>query len=103
MKNGKCPKCNSTNVFKNQRGLDWGKSAWVEIWFGNPEDRTNAYSDYDSYICTDCGYFENYVLKKKYSRKSGPNGPRLHSRHRPIGSFILSGKSIPVTASPLFP
>ena len=69
MKNGKCPKCNSTNVFKNQRGMNWGNSGWVELWFGSLEERTNEYSDCDSYICTDCGYFENYLLDKEVLQK----------------------------------
>jgi transposase-like protein len=65
MKNGKCPKCNSSNVFKNNKGIDWGSGwGWLEIWIGNSKERSNLQSDCDSYICTDCGYFENYIIEK---------------------------------------
>jgi hypothetical protein len=66
MKNGKCPKCNSTNIYENRRGIDWGsKSQWIEIWFGTPDSRTNSWADFDSYVCIDCGYFENFILDRE--------------------------------------
>jgi hypothetical protein len=64
MKNGKCPKCNSTNVFMNRKGIEWGGGWWLEIWMGNLNERSSRQSDYDSYICADCGFFENYILDK---------------------------------------
>ncbi len=70
MKNGKCPKCNSTNIYMNRRGIDWGsKSQWIEIWIGTPDSRTNSWSDFDSYVCIDCGYFENYILDHEALRE----------------------------------
>jgi hypothetical protein len=66
MKDGKCPKCSSTNIYTNRRGIDWGsKSQWLEIWFGTPDSRINAWADFDSYVCIDCGYFENYILDRE--------------------------------------
>jgi predicted nucleic-acid-binding Zn-ribbon protein len=66
MKDGKCPKCSSNNIYVNRRGIDWGsKSQWVEIWFGTPDSRINSWADFDSYVCIDCGYFENYILDRE--------------------------------------
>ena len=57
MKNGKCPKCNSSQVFKQDDGLGYliphglgilGK--FYSIWH---------------YACTDCGYVESYVRNSK--------------------------------------
>jgi hypothetical protein len=65
MKNGKCPKCNSTSVFMNRSGIEWAdEGGWVSIWMGSPIDRLGKQSAYDSYICSNCGYFENYILNK---------------------------------------
>ena len=51
MKNGKCPKCNSSNVYYKNYALDKvmvdGKS-----------------TEYVNYVCTDCGYFETYITDK---------------------------------------
>lgn len=51
MKNGKCPKCDSSNVYFKEYALDKvtvdGKSA-----------------EYVNYVCTDCGYFETYITDK---------------------------------------
>ncbi len=65
MKNGKCPKCNSTNIFCNSNGIDYGDdSNSIEIWIGSSDERVNRESDFMSYVCTDCGYFKNYLLGK---------------------------------------
>ena len=51
MKNGKCPKCNSANVYFKDQEL--------------AEVRMNAKQvQYTAYICTDCGYFETYITDK---------------------------------------
>jgi hypothetical protein len=59
MKRGQCPKCNSANVFKKKNGIDWGDGS-MNIYPGN----MSSQSDCDSYVCTDCGYFENYITDK---------------------------------------
>jgi predicted nucleic-acid-binding Zn-ribbon protein len=65
MKNGKCPKCDSTNVFMNRSGVEWGdEGGWIDVWIGSPDSRSGKQSEYDSYICVDCGYFENYILDR---------------------------------------
>ncbi|MBM4241194.1 MAG: hypothetical protein FJ150_05985 [Euryarchaeota archaeon] len=57
MKDGKCPKCGSENVYTHDTGISYD------------EDEIYIYLDgticeYDSYICTECGYFENYIREK---------------------------------------
>jgi hypothetical protein len=57
MKNGKCPKCGSATVFTLENGVAYG--------FKEPIVNTGASilseSIVDSYLCTTCGYFENYI------------------------------------------
>ena len=65
MKNGRCPRCDSTNVFMNRSGVEWAdESGWITIWMGNPDSKSGKQSHNDSYICIDCGYFENYILER---------------------------------------
>ncbi|HLC82498.1 MAG TPA: hypothetical protein VJI69_01630 [Bacteroidia bacterium] len=56
MKNGNCPKCNSTTIYKLQDGIGSSECQCISIggW-----GKTSA--KFDCYICTTCGYFENYV------------------------------------------
>ena len=63
MKSGKCPKCNSSNVYQQSDGIrpreDWVmlSSHWGKMPVLNP-------TKIDTYLCVDCGYFENYVPDK---------------------------------------
>lgn len=49
MKNGKCPKCNSTSVYFKPYALD-------KITL---DDKGVEYTDY---VCTECGFFETYII-----------------------------------------
>ena len=62
MKNGLCPKCNSTNVFMKNNGI-WlgGHTLPLTIFPGSIGSGANC----ESYVCVDCGYFENYVVTKE--------------------------------------
>lgn len=51
MKNGTCPKCNSSDVYFKPYALDK-----VTL-----DGKGVAYTDY---ICTECGYFETYITDK---------------------------------------
>lgn len=58
MKTGTCPKCSSANVFMEQCGIELGRSSLgVRI----RTTMMTAPSAITSYVCTDCGYFENYI------------------------------------------
>ena len=66
MKNGKCPKCNSSNVFKYEKGVRFGEHGGgdsLTIFSGDVSHLTR-YVAYESYVCVDCGYFENYISDK---------------------------------------
>jgi predicted nucleic-acid-binding Zn-ribbon protein len=52
MKNGICPKCNSTAVYFKEYAL-----AEVTL------DGKNT--GYVNYVCTDCGYFETYITDRE--------------------------------------
>jgi predicted nucleic-acid-binding Zn-ribbon protein len=52
MKRGRCPKCDSSEVYRKTRGpLEEGVS--ISLW---------AAATLDTYICTNCGYVENYAV-----------------------------------------
>lgn len=58
MKTGICPKCGSLNVFMQQGGMELGRSS-MGVYVRTA--MMTAPSAINSYICTDCGYFENYI------------------------------------------
>jgi hypothetical protein len=65
MKSGQCPKCNSSNVFKYAKGVrfgDHGGRSSLIIFSGDLNHL--SHSDYDSYVCVDCVYNENYILDR---------------------------------------
>lgn len=61
----KCPKCESEKIFMRQGGVGWGVQAMVNgVGFAmKPTD------DWVTYLCTNCGYFENYLTKKDWLAK----------------------------------
>jgi hypothetical protein len=62
MRSGTCPKCEAPTVYRRQRGIGIGGSGGTvhvqTSWVTTP-------SPVESYICTRCGYFENYVVDDK--------------------------------------
>ena len=61
----KCSKCNSDNVFVKNIGIGWGTGIMVGLgsgWSSGMESTT----EWETYLCTDCGYFENYMTKKDW-------------------------------------
>ncbi len=59
MKNGKCPKCGSATVYTRENGVTFDSDG-----FGAQVDTgswTAKSSKTISYLCTACGYFENYI------------------------------------------
>ncbi|MCP4542728.1 MAG: hypothetical protein GY832_36865 [Chloroflexi bacterium] len=63
MNRGECPKCGSSNIYKQSDGIrprdEWVMldSHWGKLEVRNP-------TPVDTYLCIDCGYFENYVTDK---------------------------------------
>ena len=60
MKNGKCPKCDSSDVYHQMNGIYIPKTlgTFIKTSSGNMGSTT------DDYICTNCGYIERYVADK---------------------------------------
>ena len=56
MKNGKCPKCDSSNVYFKPYALDVVTLDGKRV-------------EYVDYVCTDCGYFETYITDKEALNK----------------------------------
>ena len=51
MKNGTCPKCNSSSVYFKAYALDKVTLEGRSV-------------EYVNYVCADCGYFETYIVDK---------------------------------------
>jgi predicted nucleic-acid-binding Zn-ribbon protein len=59
MKNGHCPKCNSTEVYRGAPATLAAGEGWVHL--ENRKTGTNIMLD--SYVCANCGYVEMYVAE----------------------------------------
>jgi hypothetical protein len=57
VKNGQCPKCNSTQVYS---GADVFPKSGPFTCNAIPISLT-ALAPLDNYVCTDCGYVESYI------------------------------------------
>ena len=55
MKMTTCPKCQSPNVFVCDGGVGWDVNLLVTA-TGSMDT-----IEWETYLCTDCGYFENYI------------------------------------------
>jgi predicted RNA-binding Zn-ribbon protein involved in translation (DUF1610 family) len=60
LKNGKCPNCGSTNIYRKVKAAQFGSGGS----FVNTSMVSNPV-DYESYICTDCGLFQTFVTDEK--------------------------------------
>ena len=58
MKNGMCPKCGSATIYSKTEGLKY--SAMKGVVFVETGHITVP-SQTIAYVCTTCGYFENYI------------------------------------------
>jgi len=66
MKNGVCPKCNSTEVYWSVGGLKAG-SGECHLEIGNWSNKVIFLS---TYLCTQCGYTEMYVADRNMDKLS---------------------------------
>ncbi len=65
MKNGKCIKCNSATIYTIRNGATYGG----RIGAIKTDPTQSELVDYITYLCTTCGYFENYVDDQKILQK----------------------------------
>jgi hypothetical protein len=59
----KCPRCMSDDVFVSRHGVGWDMTLRVEM------NGMTGTKNWVTYLCTDCGYFENYVTEKEWMNK----------------------------------
>ena len=67
MKEGKCPRCGSIQVRKQQNGLQGGAEMKTAVW--NDKYVTEP-ANIVTYLCIYCGYFENYLLDRALLSKA---------------------------------
>jgi predicted nucleic-acid-binding Zn-ribbon protein len=67
MKNGKCPKCGSGEIYRYNDpeiggGVGWGDSPnqiRIKSKWGSDTSKK-----WETLLCTGCGYYENYILDR---------------------------------------
>lgn len=64
MKNGKCPKCSSANVYHKEYALE-------EV------NLDGKKAEHMAYLCIDCGYFETYITDKEALKKIATRAEKL--------------------------
>lgn len=62
MKDGTCQKCGSTEIYES---LDGGGVGGREHALGIRNGAPLATYDWITYLCANCGFYENYLLDKK--------------------------------------
>ncbi len=60
-----CPKCQSNNIYASPRGVGYDFTTKVH----QDGDWMVATQDWETLICTDCGYFESYLRNKEWLAK----------------------------------
>jgi hypothetical protein len=73
MRNGTCIKCDTETVRQLTRGIDRGRNAPLYVTGGGAVNRA---SSYETFLCTSCGYFEDYVtdVEKLQAVAAGDGG-----------------------------
>jgi transposase-like protein len=57
MQNGICPHCGATTIFMQKNGIQFGESSGVYVYVSSAASLVAI----NSYVCTSCGYFQNFV------------------------------------------
>ncbi len=65
MLNGQCPRCQSRSVYRCKNGIISGDKQIFVRGLGF----FSSGSDKMTYLCTACGYYENYLADKAVCRK----------------------------------
>lgn len=65
MLNGKCPCCNSTEVYKKNNGITSGDKYIYVHGLSMLTPRTQKMT----FVCTQCGLYENYILDEAILKK----------------------------------
>jgi predicted RNA-binding Zn-ribbon protein involved in translation (DUF1610 family) len=65
MRSGYCPKCHSTTIYRKEAGIIFSNNPAFTVrvrW-------TDLFTRYFSYVCSSCGYFENYIADPEKLKK----------------------------------
>jgi ribosomal protein S27AE len=62
MKDGKCPHCGAVSVYSSTQGIRYSQKYGQGVYVENLGERIGTPIPYQTYICTKCGYFANYVF-----------------------------------------
>ncbi len=65
MLNGQCPRCNAKDVYKKNNGIISGEKHVYVTGLGFTSPRT----DQTTFLCTSCGYYENYIADETIREK----------------------------------
>ena len=79
MRNGICPKCGSATVNSKTEGLKYAVAKGVV--FVHTGGMTMA-SPATAYICTTCGYFENYIADQNKLSEVARNWQKVSPREQ---------------------
>jgi len=60
MRNGFCSKCSSATVYSKAGGVGISDNGQIHVYTG----RISKAVPYVSFVCTTCGYFENYIADR---------------------------------------
>jgi len=60
-----CPNCQSHNIYAIRNGI--GNDFKVKV--HQDGDWMVATEDWETHLCTDCGYYENYLLNREWLDK----------------------------------
>ena len=74
MLKGKCPRCNSRSVFKKVNGVFSGEK---HIYVRGVGGFSTPRSERITYVCTTCGYYENYIPDKSILKKVAAKWERV--------------------------
>lgn len=74
MRNGICPKCGSATVHSKTEGLKYAVAKGVVFVYTS---RLTMPSPAIAYVCTTCGYFENYIADQNKLSEVAKNWPQV--------------------------
>ena len=62
MKSGQCPRCKANTIYLRKQGIEYERSMQLGILIRT--DEGGGPIPLNNYVCTTCGYFENYIADK---------------------------------------
>jgi hypothetical protein len=65
MQNGTCSHCGAETVYMKKNGMQIGESNGIYIYASAAAYMCNIHS----YVCTSCGYFENFLAEPEFLQK----------------------------------